>query len=106
MAYQNVVIGTGAESVRPAIEGLDEQGVFTLRWIEEALEINSYIESHRAKNVILIGAGYINLELADRLTRRRLDVTLIERNPTVLKTVDGDLGTLVEAHLRQHGRAA
>ena len=103
VGYQNVVIGTGAESVRPAIEGLDEEGVFTLRWIDEALAINSYIESHRAKNVILIGAGYINLELTEGLSRRRLEVTLIERNPTVLKTVDADLGTVVEAYLRQHG---
>jgi NADPH-dependent 2,4-dienoyl-CoA reductase/sulfur reductase-like enzyme len=78
-------------------------GVFTLRWMEEARGIDAYIERHGVRTVTLIGAGYINLELADGLTKRRLEVTLIERNPTVLKTVDGEFGRMVETHLEAHG---
>jgi NADPH-dependent 2,4-dienoyl-CoA reductase/sulfur reductase-like enzyme len=78
-------------------------GVFTLRWMEEARAIDAYIERHGVRTVTLIGAGYINLELADGLTKRRLEVTLIERNPTVLKTVDGEFGRMVETHLEAHG---
>jgi NADPH-dependent 2,4-dienoyl-CoA reductase/sulfur reductase-like enzyme len=71
--------------------------------MDEARAINSYIEEHRVKNALLIGAGYINLELADGLTKRGSNVTLIERNPAVLKTVDVALGDLVGQQLEAHG---
>ena len=86
--YDKLIIGTGAESIKPGIAGLNQPGVFTLRWIDEARAINRYIEEHRARSVVLVGAGYLNLELADALTKRCLQVTLVERNPAVLKTVD------------------
>lgn len=101
--YDRLVIGTGAQAIRPAIEGLDQPGVFTLRWIDEARAIDRYIDEHRVKSVLLVGAGYINLELADGLTKRCLQVTLVERNPAVLKTVDAELGRVVESHLISQG---
>lgn len=101
--FQKLIIATGAKSIVPTIDGLDSPGVFLLRWMDEARAIDAYIEKHRIKSVLLIGAGYINLELADGLTRRRLDVTLIERNSTVLKTVDVELGRLVQRQLEDHG---
>jgi NADPH-dependent 2,4-dienoyl-CoA reductase/sulfur reductase-like enzyme len=97
--YDKLIIGTGAESIKPVIAGLNQPGIFTLRWIDEARAINRYIEEHRVRSVVLVGAGYINLELADALTKRRLQVTLVERNPAVLKTVDIELGRMVEEQL-------
>jgi NADPH-dependent 2,4-dienoyl-CoA reductase/sulfur reductase-like enzyme len=97
--YDKLIIGAGAESIKPVIAGLNQPGIFTLRWIDEARAINRYIEEHRVRSVVLVGAGYINLELADALTKRRLQVTLVERNPAVLKTVDIELGRMVEEQL-------
>jgi NADPH-dependent 2,4-dienoyl-CoA reductase/sulfur reductase-like enzyme len=101
--FQKLVIATGAKSIVPAIDGLNTPGVFFLRWIDEARAVDAYIERHRVRSALLIGAGYINLELADGLTKRRLEVTLIERNATVLKTVDVELGVLVQRQLEAHG---
>ena len=103
VGYEKLLIGTGAESIRPAVEGLHLPGVFTLRWIDEARAIDAYIEEHRVKSVVLVGAGYINLELADGLAKRRLQVTLLERNPAVLKTVDVELGMILEEQLEAQG---
>jgi len=101
--FEKLIVATGAKSIIPTIDGIESPGVFFLRWMDEARTIDAYIEKHRVKSVLLIGAGYINLELADGLTRRRLDVTLIERNSTVLKTVDVELGRLVQRQLEDHG---
>jgi NADPH-dependent 2,4-dienoyl-CoA reductase/sulfur reductase-like enzyme len=101
--FEKLIVATGAKSIIPTIDGIESPGVFFLRWMDEARTIDAYIEKHRVKSVLLIGAGYINLELADGLTRRRLDVTLIERNSTVLKTVDVQLGRLVQCQLEDHG---
>jgi NADPH-dependent 2,4-dienoyl-CoA reductase/sulfur reductase-like enzyme len=101
--YEKLIVGTGARSIRPTIQGLDLPGVFTLRWMDEARAVDRYIGEHRVRNVLLIGAGYINLELADGLTKRRLNVTLVERNQAVLKTVDLQLGKVVGEQLEAHG---
>jgi NADPH-dependent 2,4-dienoyl-CoA reductase/sulfur reductase-like enzyme len=103
VGFQKLVIATGAKSVVPQIDGLNLAGVFFLRWMDEARSVDAYIEKYRVKSALLIGAGYINLELADGLTKRKLDVTLIERNPTVLKTVDVELGLLLQNQLEAHG---
>lgn len=103
MNFQKLVIATGAKSVLPPVDGIRLPGVFFLRWMDEARAINAYIENHRVKSVLLVGGGYINMELADGLSKRGLDVTLIERNPTVLKTIDAELGLLLQRELEAHG---
>jgi NADPH-dependent 2,4-dienoyl-CoA reductase/sulfur reductase-like enzyme len=97
--YDKLIIGTGAEPIKPGITGLNQPGVFTLRWIDEARAINRYIDEHRVRSVVLVGAGCLNLELANALTKRGLQETLVERNPAVLKTVDTELGRIVEEQL-------
>lgn len=101
--YDRLLIGTGASSTQPPIIGLDQPGVFTLRWIDEMLAIDGYIEQHSVQSVVVVGGGYIGVELADALTLRGLTVTLVEYAPTVLQTLDAELGKILQRHMEEHG---
>lgn len=102
-AYDQLVVATGAQTVRPPLNGLESPGVFTLRRLTDALALMDYLETRRPGRAAIIGAGYIGLEMADALTRRGLEVSLIQRSPQVLKTFDPDLAGLVQAELESNG---
>jgi NADPH-dependent 2,4-dienoyl-CoA reductase/sulfur reductase-like enzyme len=108
--YDALVIGTGALSVRPPIQGLSGpdalgpgDGVHLLRSIGDTLAVMKTIQERRPRRAVVIGAGYIGLEMAEGLTTRGLTVTQIEALPEVLPTVDPDLGAIVHGELTAHG---
>lgn len=101
--FDRLLIGTGAQSIKPPIPGLDSKGVFTLRWIGEMLAIDRYIEEQHVKKVTIVGGGYIGVEMADGLRLRGLEVDLVEFLPTVLQTLDEALGKIVGQELSDHG---
>lgn len=101
--YDKLVIGTGANSIRPPIEGLESEGVFTLRWIGEMKAIDQYIEDRAVRTAVVVGGGYIGLEMADALTLRGIKVQLVEFAPTILTTVDPSLGQVVQQKLEEKG---
>ena len=101
--FQKLVIATGAKSVVPAMDGLKLPGVFFLRWMDEARSVDAYIEKYRVRSVLLVGGGY--QPRAGRWSHQEevgSDVE-IERNPTVLKTLDVELGVLVQRELATRG---
>lgn len=99
--YDKLLIATGARSVVPKIEGYNLQGVFTLRWIDEMLQLDEYISKNKVEKVLVIGGGYIGLEMADAFTVRGLKVILAEFLPNVLSTVDPVFGEIVKQKLEQ-----
>ncbi|MBN8876846.1 MAG: FAD-dependent oxidoreductase [Sphingobacteriales bacterium] len=101
--YDKLLLGTGATSVIPSIIGLDLPGVFTLRWIDDMLVIEKFILENKPRRALIIGGGYIGVEMADALTRRGLNVTLIESGEAVLHTLDTVLGKKVGATMSDHG---
>lgn len=103
LEYDRLVIGTGAVSVAPDIEGLALPGVFTLRWMDDSFAMQRYLTEHNSKSAIIIGAGYIGMEMADALTYRGLKVTVVEYLDSVLTTVDPEFGYLVQAELERNG---
>jgi NADPH-dependent 2,4-dienoyl-CoA reductase/sulfur reductase-like enzyme len=103
LSYDRLVLATGARSRRPHIEGLDLPGVFLLHSMEDSFQIQHYLTSHPVRSVLIVGGGYIGLEMADALTLRGLAVTLVEHGKSVLKTVDPSLGALVRSELERHG---
>jgi len=68
LGYDKLIIATGAASVRPDMEGLDLPGVFSLRWMEDGFRIREFMERHRPQRAIILGSGYIGMEMADALT--------------------------------------
>ena len=103
LPYDKLVLATGAKAKHPHIAGLDLPGVFQLHTMEDSFAMEQYIEEHTPRTALIVGAGYIGLEMADALTLRGLSVTLVEHGPSVLKTVDTSLGTLIHDELVRHG---
>lgn len=99
--YDVLIVATGAVSARPSIEGLDLPGVFFLRSMADGFALQQYLTTSEPKSAVIVGAGYIGMEMADALTRRGLSVTVLARS-TVLKTVDPSLGRLVRDELARN----
>ncbi len=112
IAYDQLVVGTGAVSARPPIEGLvgpdalgPADGVHLLHSMGDTFELVRTLEEDQPASAVIVGAGYIGLEMAEGLTARGLTVTQFEQLPEVLPTVDPSLGALVNGALREHGVA-
>jgi len=105
LPYDRLVIGTGAVSNRPSISGIDLPGVYFLRWMADSFAVHKHLTDLNPRSVVIVGGGYIGLEMVDALVLRGLQVTLVEHNPTVLKTVDPILGEMVKVELERHGVA-
>ena len=102
LSYNRLLIATGATPSLPQISGVHEPGVFPLHTMEDSFQLNHFLTEQRPRSAIIIGGGYIGLEMADALTYRGLKVTLIGRTTRVLPTVDQELGALVEKELGRH----
>jgi len=101
--YDKLIIATGAVSARPPLAGLDHPGVFTLRWMEDGFAIQGYMQKHHPQSALILGAGYIGMEMADALTRKGLSVTLLVRSDRILKTLDPEMGEIIRKELERHG---
>lgn len=103
IGYDKLLIATGAESLRPTIEGLDVPGVFFLRWMADSFALHRFMDQRRPQRALVIGGGYIGLEMADALTHKGLKVVLMESAPQVLTTLDPELGGHISAELESRG---
>lgn len=103
IAYDILLIATGARPLTPRIPGIDAPGVFPLHTIEDSFRLHRYLLEKEPQSAVIVGSGYIGLEMADALTHRGLGVTLIGRSKNVLATVDESFGRAVEETLRRHG---
>jgi NADPH-dependent 2,4-dienoyl-CoA reductase/sulfur reductase-like enzyme len=102
LRYDTLIVATGAEPVRPRVPGIDHEGVYQLHTIGDSLVLDAAL-ARRPERAVIVGAGHIGLEMAEALRTRGLNVTIVEQLPTVLPTVDPDLGALVRAELEQNG---
>jgi len=107
LAYDTLVVATGATPLRPPIAGLDRlgatEGVHLLHTMSDTFAVADTLTRRTAERVVIVGAGYIGMEMADALTVRGLAVTVVEALPQVLPTVDPELAALIEAALAGHG---
>ncbi|MGF1461397.1 MAG: FAD-dependent oxidoreductase [Leptolyngbyaceae cyanobacterium] len=103
VSYDQLILGTGAVSRRPDIAGLELPGVYFLRWMEDSFRVHQHLTAKQPQSAIVVGGGYIGLEMADALTLRGLQVTLVEHSSTVLKTVHPSFGDRVADELQRHG---
>lgn len=101
MQYDKLIIGTGARPVLPGIPGVDHPLVFPLHTMQDSFRLHDHITRERPRSAVVIGSGYIGLEMADALVHRGLEVTLVGRSPAVLPTVDPQIGRIVEDELRR-----
>src|SRR5579863_10308155 len=109
LAYDELIVGTGAVPVRPPITGLAGEdalgaadGVHLLHTMGDTFAVMHTIESEAPRGALIVGAGYIGLEMADALITRGLAVTQMEQLAEVLPTVDPEIGALVRRQLQEH----
>ena len=101
--YDKLLLATGYRPLSPGIEGIDLKGVFTASRLEDGEAILSWISTGSARSAVILGGGYVGLELAEALVERGLEVTIVERSPSVLKSLDSDMARLVEEELERKG---
>ncbi|MCD6595966.1 FAD-dependent oxidoreductase [bacterium] len=89
--YEKLAIATGAKSVIPSIPGIDTDGVFTLHSLDDAKNIKKYIEDNNVKSGVIIGGGFIGMEMAEAFTESGIKTTLIEMLPTLLGIRNRDM---------------
>lgn len=101
--YDKLILAPGAEPVHPSIPGADDSRVFTLRTIPDTYRIDTYIKEQHPKRALIIGAGYIGLEMAENLVHAGLDVTVAELSDHVIGPLDKDMAAEVQQYLTQQG---
>ncbi len=101
--YDALVLAPGAAPLRPPLPGIDLPGIFTVRSIPDSRHIKEWIRHHVAKSAVIVGGGFIGLEMAENLRHLGLDVTVIEMLPQVMPPMDAEMVAPVHAHLAAHG---
>lgn len=102
-SYDKLILSPGASPVRPPIPGAELEGVFTLRNIPDTDAIRAYMESRAAKSALIVGGGYIGLEMAENLLRAGLSVTVAEMADHLIAPLDADMAADVQQYVRQKG---
>jgi len=98
-AYDALVLAPGATPVRPPLPGIDLSGIFTLRTIPDSRRIRAWIEETAARKAVIVGGGFIGLEMAENLARRGLGVSIVEMSDQVMPSLDREMAEYVCAHL-------
>jgi NADPH-dependent 2,4-dienoyl-CoA reductase/sulfur reductase-like enzyme/rhodanese-related sulfurtransferase len=103
--YTKLVLAPGAGAIVPPLPGVDLPGVFVLRTIPDSRHIREWMETRRAERAVVVGAGFIGLEMAENLARRGLAVSIVEMAKQVMPPLDPELAFYVEERLRERGVA-
>jgi NADPH-dependent 2,4-dienoyl-CoA reductase/sulfur reductase-like enzyme/rhodanese-related sulfurtransferase len=101
--YDALVLSPGASPLRPPLPGIDLPGIFTLRSIPDTRLINAWIAQHAAKTAVIVGGGFIGLEMAENLKHLGLEVTVVEMLPQVMPPIDAEMVTPVHEYLTAKG---
>ncbi|HEY3259758.1 MAG TPA: FAD-dependent oxidoreductase [Pseudonocardiaceae bacterium] len=103
LTYRRLIVAAGATPAVPPIPGLDNERVFTLRTMEDAIVLRSLLDAGHIGRALVVGAGYIGLEMAEALVARGVTVTMAEALPRVMPNLDPPIAALVEEEVRRNG---
>ena len=99
-SYDKLVLSPGAEPVKPPIPGIESEGIFTLRSVPDTDRIHEYIAEKKPERAVIVGAGFIGLEMAENLHRRGIFVTIVEMANQVMNILDYEMAAEVHQHLK------
>lgn len=102
-AYDKLILSPGAEPVRPPLPGIESDGIFTLRNVSDTDRVKAYIEDHDVKRAVIVGAGFIGLEMAENLHEYGVKVSVVEMADQVMTPVDYEIATMVHQHFKSKG---
>ncbi len=101
--YDELVIATGSAPIVPSWDGVGARGVFAVKSLEDGVRIRQYIDSEQPRHAVVVGGGYIGIEMAENLRHLGIETTLIEQLAEVMPSLDPDMGALVSQGLRDLG---
>lgn len=102
-SYDKLILSPGAKPVRPNLPGINHERIFTLRSVEDTFRIHRFVEENAPKRAVVVGGGFIGLEMAENLTHLGLSVTVVERLNQVMSPIDYDMACGVHAYLKDKG---
>lgn len=102
-SYDKLLLSPGAKPSVPPIPGIDNEYIFTLRNVSDTDKIKNYITTHEVKNAVIIGAGFIGLEMAENLHEAGAHVSIVEMTPQVMAPIDFSMASIVHQHLIEKG---
>jgi NADPH-dependent 2,4-dienoyl-CoA reductase/sulfur reductase-like enzyme len=101
--FDHLLIATGASPILPKIPGINARGVYTLSTLQSGITVREAVDRQTPRRAVLVGAGYIGLEMAENFIQRGIQVTIVEKAPQVMSTIDADLAALLAAELTKKG---
>ncbi len=101
--YDELILSMGAEPVRPRVTGIDNPRVFTLRNIPDTYRIKAFLDEHHPQSAVVVGGGFIGVEMAENLRHAGLDVTMVELADQILTPLDYDMACEVQRHMQSMG---
>ena len=104
-SYDKLVLAPGAAPIRPSLPGIDLKRVFTLRNIPDTYAIKDFCDENRPQSAVIVGGGYIGVEVAENLHRLGINVTIVEMSDHIIPPVDYDTAAEVQNHIRSKGVA-
>lgn len=102
-SYDKLVLSPGAASIRPNLEGINQPNIFTLRNVPDTDAIKNYITANRPRRAVVVGGGFIGLEMAENLHRQGLEVHVVEMGRQVMAPIDYSMASIVHHHMVEQG---
>lgn len=102
-SYDKLILSPGARPIVPPLEGVNDPLVFSLRTVEDTLKIHSFIEKNNPKSAVIVGGGFIGVELAENLCELGTRVTIVDMQPQLMNQLDGDMAAFIHAKMRAKG---
>ena len=101
--YDKLLLSPGAKPVWPNLPGMDSDKLFTLRTVEDTFRIKEFIHENKPKSAVMVGGGFIGLEVAENLRELGMDVTIVQRPKQLMNPFDADMASFIHAEMRKHG---
>ncbi|MCR4889314.1 MAG: FAD-dependent oxidoreductase [Ruminococcus sp.] len=101
--FDKLILSPGAEPIRPNISGIDLPHVFTLRSIPDTMKIKSFIDNNQPKKAVVVGGGYIGVEMAENLVNAGIEVSIVELADHLIAPLDADMAADVHSYIRSKG---
>jgi NADPH-dependent 2,4-dienoyl-CoA reductase/sulfur reductase-like enzyme len=100
LGFDHLVVATGAEPVRPSLPGVDAEGIYGVQTLDDGAAVIDAME-RKPEHVVVVGGGYIGIEMAEAMVKRDLEVTVVDQAPEPMSTLDPDMGRLVHDAMEQ-----
>lgn len=102
-SYDKLLLSPGARPVKPPFKGIDSDKIFTLRTVEDTLKIKKYVDAEKPDSAVVVGGGFIGLEVAENLNELGINVTIIEGLDQLMMPFDKDMASFIHSEVRKHG---